>query len=165
MRVIFLDIDGVLNSQRYFEEALDATGPLSFGEEQLDPEAVGLLDGLVKSADADVIISSSWRHIWGYEEIAQFLKNRGMKNWKRVTGQTEVADGEHRGNEIQAWLDLERERQVVEPDRVSVQAYVILDDNDQFTSTQRPFFIHTNSMVGLTPADVARAAAILRSPG
>jgi hypothetical protein len=162
MRIIFLDMDGVLNSSKYFDSlgAAEYDG-LSFGAGQIDPDAVELLDQLVDASDADIVISSSWRLIWNYHEIAEMLKGRGFKNHDRIIGQTNVADDDHRGNEVQDWLDTDRERQVVDEDAQPTIAYVILDDNNTFHSNQQAVFVHTNADVGLTPRDVALAVKIL----
>ncbi len=55
MRVIFLDIDGVLNSHR---TAAAYREPLM---RKLDPVSVKLLHRIVSKADAKLVISSTWR--------------------------------------------------------------------------------------------------------
>ena len=53
--IIFLDIDGVLNSQLYAERMTREHGS---GYYDLDPHAIELLNEL---ADCDFVLSSSWR--------------------------------------------------------------------------------------------------------
>lgn len=54
--VIFLDMDGVLQSPRYCV-AIDETGLLS----ALEPAAMHMLRNLVVESDAKIVLSSSWR--------------------------------------------------------------------------------------------------------
>ena len=162
MRIIFLDCDGVLNSHKFFTTSShdDSIDGLDFGDTQLDPQALSLLDAIVDATGARIVISSSWRHIWDWPDIAEKFKNRGMKNWRNVIDQTETSASDNRGAEVQAWLDMEQEREVVgkfEP----TTSWVIIDDNDEFDSTQKQNFVQTNPKVGLTPADVQKAIQIL----
>jgi hypothetical protein len=166
MRIIFLDCDGVLNSHTFFasaEQRQDAAeGGLSFGEAQIDPSALALLDRLVEQTGAQIVISSSWRHIWNWQEIARMFERRGMENWDFVIDQTPTSQTDHRGTEVQEWLDMGRERQVVDDNFEPVTSWVIIDDTDEFDATQRQNFVRTNAKVGLTQADVQRAAQILK---
>ena len=73
MKVIFLDIDGVLNSDEYFDRIknLEITGI----EEQIDIKKVELLKKAIDETGAKVVLSSSWR----YTRKAQDLKNLLLK--------------------------------------------------------------------------------------
>ena len=55
MRVIFLDIDGVLNSHR------TAAAYRQVLMRRLDPVAVAMLYRMVKFGEAKIVISSTWR--------------------------------------------------------------------------------------------------------
>jgi len=164
MRVIFLDCDGVLNSHKFFSTSKDdqSIDGLNFGEAQLDPQALALLDNLIEQTGAQIVISSSWRHIWDWQEIAKMFEKRGMENWDFVIGQTITSNQDNRGAEVMAWLDTGRERQVVDDKHEAVTAWVILDDTDEFDSTQHNNFVRTNPKVGLTAADVQKAIQILK---
>jgi hypothetical protein len=162
VRIIFLDMDGVMNSMRFrsSDEAHVGFG-IGFGASQIDPKACVLLDKLVEDADAHIVISSSWRHIWGHEEIGKMLEDRGFQHRGRVIGATPRGRTGSRGEEVQAWLDLDRERRAVEPERSPITAYVILDDDSDFAGELREHFVHTDQEVGLTKDDVKRALKIL----
>lgn len=170
MRVIFLDMDGVLNSRRY------TTGPnfkppdwgedgeggnLGFGSAQIDPEAVALLNDLVERTGARIVLSSSWRHIWSWQEVAAMLEKRGLKDKEWVIDQTPSAPSDNRGDEVAEWISLGRERREVDPDFDPLTSYVILDDGDDFSTEQQAHFVQTDPRVGLTAADVQRAVGIL----
>lgn len=164
MRVIFLDCDGVLNSQKFFKEdgnVRTMSHGLSFGASQLDPKALALVDQLVEQSGAKIVISSSWRHLWDVPEIIAMFESRGFKNIDAIIGKTGNSTTDHRGTEVQEFLDLERERKEVDDQHDPITSYVILDDTDQFDTNQRQNFVRTNPQVGLTPADVKRALNIL----
>ena len=60
MKVIFLDVDGVLNSDEYFDriQNLDIEGI----ESDIDINKVKLLKKAVDTTGAKVVLSSSWRY-------------------------------------------------------------------------------------------------------
>ena len=157
MKIIFLDFDGVLNSQQFLHSHQGG-----FGMTQVDPRAAARLEKLVKATGAKIVVSSSWRHIYSVEEIQEILKKVGAPAAARaVIDRTPVGEG-NRGQEIQDWLDLDSERRVVNPAHQDVQAYVILDDNNEMTPEQQPHMVQTNGQVGLTDQNVMDAISILR---
>ena len=64
MKVIFLDIDGVLNNSGN-----------SF--RRLDPENVARLNALCRQSGARVVVSSSWR-LWGMKLVRERLREEGF---------------------------------------------------------------------------------------
>lgn len=82
MKVIFLDIDGVLNSDTYMEKQLDNS---SVGiESEIDPATLILLKKAVDTTGAKIVLSSSWRIMRKCNELERFMMkslNHLMKNW------------------------------------------------------------------------------------
>ena len=97
-RHIFLDLDGVLNSHPYIQRMkLAHPGETDF----IDPVCVERLNRIVAATDAEVIITSSWR---GQYDFQQRLDEQGFKG--KVLGETPQLTGmRQRGDEILAWLD------------------------------------------------------------
>lgn len=159
MRVIFLDIDGVLNSQRYFESgAIDPSG-LSWGKSQIDPEAVSRLNTLVAETGAKIVISSSWRHMWSLGEMKKMLGERGFEHVDDIIDITPTLDGV-RGDEILDWLENQEEGSRIGGE--SVGDFVIIDDDSDFPHPgQSEKLVQTNHEVGLTDLDVRRAISVL----
>ncbi len=58
MKVIFLDIDGVLNSRRY-DRARDYSK-----QTDIDETRVPLVKEIVDATDAKIVLSSTWRYHW-----------------------------------------------------------------------------------------------------
>ena len=161
MKVIFLDVDGVLNSQRYKESGQFGAGAsnLEFGRSQIDPEAVARLDRLIDATGARVVVSSSWRHFWSLDEIRNMLAERGLRNIDALMDITPSMLSD-RGSEIGQWLGIMDEARRYGGD--DVEAFVILDDDTDFD--ERDMFSHlvrVNPDVGLTDDDVRRAVQIL----
>lgn len=159
MRIVFLDFDGVMNSDEYFTR----NPVMGFGKEQVDPEKVHLLNALVGAADdIYVVISSSWRVVWDPEAIQQMLHDRGFKFSRRVIDRTRSSVTGFRGKEIEDWLGLWRERREIDPDAEPITSYVILDDGKNFTTDQHhERLVRTDARVGLTEDDVEQALEIL----
>ncbi|MFO0553328.1 MAG: HAD domain-containing protein [Polyangiaceae bacterium] len=121
MRILFLDIDGVLNSDAWFRSKRNKTAT-----NELDVAAVKRLDAIVERTGAKVVISSTWRTGLTREELAAILSKYGFRG--EVVDMTPVlragegrnaAGSPTRGDEIQAWLEAQPSPPI---------SYVILDD-------------------------------------
>jgi hydroxymethylpyrimidine pyrophosphatase-like HAD family hydrolase len=123
MKIIFLDIDGVLNSG-------GARG-YTAGTHGIEPELLAIFKALVKRTGAQVVLSSSWRKS---ESAKAQLREAGL-TW---IGETPNFKYIERGEEIDAWLRL----------HPKVTHYAIIDDDHDMLAWQ-PFF-KTDWEVGLT---------------
>lgn len=94
MKVIFLDFDGVLVTvhDRYTAGS---------------PFCVFNLNRIIEATGAKIVVSSSWRILFEMEELTRFLKEWGVQG--EVIGKTPVNHDGERGDEIQAWLNVEFE--------------------------------------------------------
>ena len=119
MKVIFLDIDGVVNSMYSRSRCQGYTG--------IDDDKVILLKQIVDATEANIVLSSTWR--LGYNKAGHHLEKMGDYLKKKLAKhQLEVYDvtpdfgkrGWLRGEEILDWL-------VKHPD---VDRYLILDDEE-----------------------------------
>lgn len=89
MRIVFLDIDGVLNSER-LADAIDhqhrAGGHAKLGvdckcyarENHIDPECIWRLNTLVTQTGSEIVISSSWRRLLDLDEVNRILGKHGL---------------------------------------------------------------------------------------
>lgn len=142
MKVIFLDIDGVLNNDFTKEKFRNFTG--------IDVRLASLLRSwLIRHPDVSVVLSSTWRL---EEEFRDEVKRNGVK-FKEVTPDLR-AQGLKRGFEIEAWLNINPSTQ-----------YVILDDYgpDQFLAHQRPFLVQTSPIHGLRNKNLGRIENLMGS--
>ena len=110
MKVIFLDIDGVLNSDEYFDKikGLKIEGI----ESQVDVEKIKLLKRAVGETGSKVVLSSSWRYTRNAQYLKQLLLEYGI-----LVDSTPYMENE-RGKEIKKWLEEHKD----------TEDFVILDD-------------------------------------
>ena len=115
MKVVFLDIDGVLNSRQY---------DLSRGDNEgnIDISRLPLLRQLVLCTDAKIVLISSWRTHWDpngekTDAIGKQLEDTFLHSGITLFDKT-LEINNNRAKEIKAWLE-------VHPD---VVGFVIIDD-------------------------------------
>lgn len=156
MKVLFLDFDGVINNTPFMKQSKGQ------GASQLDPANLAVLDKIIQATGAKIVISSSWRHMFSVWEMKNMMFRAGSKvASKQVIDRTPMGE-DNRGMEIQEWLQLDSERMIVNPEHEPVDAWVIIDDVDEFLPEQKPHFVQTDASTGLTDNDAAEAIAILR---
>ena len=168
--VVFLDIDGVLNSPKNYRtwaqktrEGDHARDPQSvIAEVQsgrpeadrnaiwlFDPDMVERLNHITDTGNADIVVSSSWRLFYGearFPELAQLMRDAGITG--PILGMT-PSRWYQRGEAIRQWLYSERP---------GGSRLVILDDEypSEFPGL-RPWLQQTSSTVGIQEGDVTEA--------
>lgn len=160
MRVIFLDIDGVLNcstSKSFCHDDLCGIIP------GIDSDKVKRLAKIVEGTGAQIILSSDWKDGWEKYYTSQkpshvkYLDNhlykKGKLTIKDKTPTTHKGSW-FRGSEILTYLRTHQD----------IENYVILDDTffDDFDNKEiEEHLVLTNREVGLTDGDVKNAIKIL----
>lgn len=150
MKVIFLDVDGVLNSEDdlvVYRKKNGITGCIMYAE--VEDRPLKLLKEIVDKTSAKIVVSSSWRigcersgreSIFGkglYEKLEKRLKDYGMDIYD-ITPSLET--GTQRGDEIREWLS-----------KNETENFIILDDDSdmcEYVNTEN--FIQTTYKHGLT---------------
>lgn len=142
MKVLFLDIDGVLNLWP-------------------KPQRTGIFDKtacinleflLNKVPDLNIVISSSWRYK-GLDKMQEILQSNGIdpRRVTDVTGNEQSKDHkDHRGYQIELWLERH-------PD---VKNFAIVDDNTDFVPLMHKL-VKTNKYGGLTQSKVEKLIELL----
>ena len=158
MKYIFLDFDGVLNTERHQAHlrskgmrTCDDFGPI------FDPEAVQCLSDILSQVpEAGIVIISSWK-FEGEDRMFQLWKDRnlpgiliGITPTMIPMSMDDLYAG--KGREIKSWFT-----------NHPTNNYVILDDVPDFLSEQMTHYIEINPIVGITPAVVEEAVKILNS--
>ena len=147
LKVIFLDIDGVLSL---------------FGERGLCGTRLDLFADIVKQTGAEVVLSSTWRHPHCREQRMRLQQELGRRDVE-FFGMTPILDNPvgtiglvqsvTRGTEIGAWLASAKRRH-------EISAFVILDDDpsNEMGELQHAL-VKCDGYQGLTPniaAEVVR---------
>lgn len=158
MKLVFLDIDGVLNSDAWFARS----PPRDWGLDHLDPEAVARVDWLASNTAARIVISSTWRLVYPLDEIRAMLAAKGLR--APIVDRTpeipaEFAEGRIRAQEIENWLHAQGLRARRGEGGV-VESFVILDDLEDFGHLER-YCVRTKFATGLLDEHAVHAAAML----
>ena len=151
MKVIFLDIDGVLNSRAWFERHGRERG---LGH--LEPSACARVQRLCDETGAALVISSTWRLIHKRAVIGDMFRARDLT--ATILGMT-AALHTARGHEIQAWLDASPAIAGLG----AVDGMVILDDDAEMVHLA-PWHVKTHVEHGFTERDLSHAAEVLSRP-
>lgn len=146
MKLIFLDIDGVLNRHCYNETSMSNS---------IDADCVVRLNRILIETDARIVLSSAWRYmligramsLTGFDYL---MRTHGIVA-NRLVGRT-PADEEvtERGWQIHQWRK----------DNDHRGKYVVIDDMDLHISPLHPF-VRVQGDVGLTDTDADKAIQIL----
>ena len=166
-KIIFLDIDGVIATP---ETLID-------GMWGLTPSKQTLLGEILEATDAELVISSSWRH-HTVELTKEYFEKKGFQFVEKIIGVTirayhyiskeeKIHLSIPRGVEIKQWLDTHIhsdngknwERKTLNKD----YSYVILDDESDMLLEHRENFINTDGVEGLSKIDTKLAIKILNN--
>lgn len=170
-KVLFLDIDGVLNTESYSErifvarkrEALIRQLPLSSDKlvnktrdkygALFDPAAVEQLKRIIDASNCSIVLSSTWRRS-GLQVMRSMWKDRDLPGelWN-ITSQFQMMD---RGTEIKDFIELQRTH------NINIERYVILDDRCDFLPEQLNYLVECHGYSGITTNIADRAIALFQ---
>jgi hypothetical protein len=140
MKVIFLDIDGVLNSL----DAIVETGSYG-GFTPIYKKHVEVMKYIIKHTDAKIVISSSWRLGRTTQQLQELLPMLPIID---RTENLNIA----RGFEIQKWLDMNKS--------LNIESFVILDDDTDMVHLKNKLVL-TKYDYGLTYVEAIKAIKML----
>ena len=149
MKIIFLDFDGVLNSEKYVLRHQNC-GP------SIDPKRMELLKEIIDETKAAIVLTTSWREHWDTvadkrDEIGAYIDGIFAEYGLRIYGKTERIFS-RREEEIEAWLRSH-------PD---VGRFAVVDDRFLNSSVINGHFVKTyNYKDGLDRQNVAEIVKIL----
>lgn len=141
MKLIFLDIDGVLITKHSKTSWIP------------HPPCVYALQKILDNTGASIVVSSSWRHIHGID-LQRTLSQFGLINFKYLGITPDLKGDNPRGYEIIEWFN-----------SMSINhndtKFVIIDDDDDMGKLI-PFLVRTNWDDGLSFDMADRAIRMLR---
>jgi hypothetical protein len=127
MKVIFLDIDGVITSVR--------TGWYNF-----DIHALHFLRWICNEANVKIVIDSTWRYQYDKAFWLTIFEDTLHNDFRTKN----IHSGDRRGGEIKEWIDRHPE----------IEGYLIIDDDKDMLLEQLPFFRQTKSLDGILCDDM-----------
>ena len=129
MKVVFLDIDGVLNTPKLIKK---------FGFDFIDDILVALVAKIVRETNAEIVLSSTWRiEDKNKKLVDQALARHGLEIFDSTPVMKVEGGWVERHEEIRAWLENKQ-----------VQKFAIIDDWED-AAIEGSFF-KTDENIGLT---------------
>lgn len=152
MKVIFLDIDGVLNSEEWDRYVQSFTYGARFNScYLLSQEMILRLQNVVFQTNAEIVLTSSWRT----NERAMCALTRQLSLYHlSIRDSTLYSTYNTRADDINEWLR----------SHSNIHSYVIVDDTDDgFTQDEilAAHFVQTTYAQGLTPEKAEKIIEIL----
>lgn len=150
-RVLFLDIDGVLNDEGVFRDR-------RFGPFPINHVSVLRLHEVVRQTGCQIVLSSAWRGMTILERkldadfVFEPYTHDGCASARHEDGST-IRMHERRGHEVAEWLSRHPE----------VTTYAIVDDESDFLPEQMPHLVQTDIKDGLTQEKADALVALLRA--
>jgi len=148
-KIIFLDIDGVLNITELSNNTYMKTG--LYMEEHLIKLFNDFLDD---NKDISLVISSDWR--MDMDDLKDQLHITKFKHNNRIIGATGFEDW--RGNEIQTYINTHLKKE---------DKYCVLDDNmyficgDSCDTIDKKYCVQTDTKIGITKQSLLDISKIL----
>lgn len=149
MKVIFLDIDGVLNSEEFLKNNQN---------EMIDRNNVSILKNVIDKTGAVIVMSSGWK-LWfddnmmpkdGYSKcLHDILCEFDIKLFDKTPDfsteeiRTKKTFSNVKAKEIIAWLS----------EHETVDKYAVLDDLNLKNEEINSYLVRTNAQVGITEDD------------
>lgn len=145
--IIFLDLDGVLNTAEHRKSQQRNTGTCS--RRNWCPTACHNLWWICRHLDARIVVSSSWRHNNTLSALKKTFASNGIPAQYVIDMTPDIAKLEEvwskpikesycRGYEIEEWILLN------DPDC----SYIIIDDDTDMIAKQKARFVHVDSEIG-----------------
>jgi hypothetical protein len=149
MKILFLDIDGVLNSCRSsmaysgYPHTIKETVIEDF--EKFDDIAVTLIRKLCRLTNTNIVLSSTWRFYISPEDLGKQLNLPIFDKTPHKLSST-------RGEEIKMYLDSAKD----------IERYAIVDDDNDMLKEQLPHFVEVNSINGLSYENYNKLLQLLK---
>lgn len=126
MKIIFLDIEGVLNTEETYERIYRTFGYTTMIDSEIDKFRLGYLKTIIDNTDAKIVLSSSFRYFFGKKNGKLYpttLKGKKLyDNFKRygieIYDITPINMGT-REEQIKEWL----------LNKDYIESFVIIDDD------------------------------------
>lgn len=150
-RVIFLDIDGVLNTKSYRESP-----DVDYYNDFISDHNMRFLKRIVMATDAKIVLSSTWRTYYSrgkmqFDKSGEYINRIFEKCGLKIFDKTPELNND-RDTEISSWLE----------DNSYVNSYVIIDDFDfKWSDCHKKHLVKTDDEHGLNEETAEAAIQIL----
>ena len=154
--IIFLDIDGVLNTINHLKRQKIKSGKAT--NKVWDPTACKHISLLCEHYNEKIVITSSCRHEYTLEQLQEFFKSNKISDKFIIDVTNSIApqhDGNNycRGHEVEHWLENNSNEET---------SYVIIDDEAKFLESQQNYLVRVDKHKGFSTKEaVINASNIL----
>jgi len=142
MKVVFLDIDGVMTSNSLNEEINKSTSVYTFSK-----GCVNALNKILESHRSKIVLTSSWRTVFDVEKQCEIFSENGVV--QMPYSQTIDLGYENRSEEIRQYISKQK----------NISNFLILDDMEIIGFDDN--FIRVDFNTGLTMEHIGKAIKIL----
>lgn len=170
MKVVFLDIDGVLNTSKTFIDRYNEYKQTGNMKIEIDEFRVKYLADIIKETNSKIVLSSSWRIFWDNNLKP---KNTKAQEFEKILNKYELKIysktdylGIEREKEIDEWLrkhDNIENFIIIDDESFDLQKYVGKNLIKTIRIEDDETLINNEDCIGLTECDVRIAIYKLKS--
>jgi hypothetical protein len=163
--IIFLDVDGVLNCQLFYNSKqfsdykaakkqlrkdvkVERIERLDYYSGQICKDRIKMLNELCSETDSKIVVSSTWRSNQTVEQLQEMFNYCG--GTFEILDKTGYCECRTRGCEIHKWLYDNTEKHFGIK-YFDFYRYAIIDDDSDMLLNQQNHFFQTDNWSGLTP--------------
>lgn len=172
-KVIFLDFDGVINSERYARFVYGNSMYLGqpWMDRQFDEIAIKKIAMFCAKTGTKIVITSSWRNGTYDSTIKSLTEKSENIKWiiPYVIGITPYCDSRVRGDEVAMFFDILRyevfdkyKSLFKNGEKFNIVEYVIVDDDEDFDGDQLNHLIVVDPYDGIDDSDFDKMYDILK---
>lgn len=168
MKIIFLDVDAVLNTNRYSKYQIQKNNGRFEFEMVFNFDSVAMINlkEIIDITNAYIVISSTWR--LGHDDKEDEYWTNLIKNFKEydldkkiigitpiipVTCDTDILKETSRSDEIMRWLRENSDKKV--------EKFIIIDDENCINGPLKNYLVRCNPHYGITPGIKKKVIEIL----
>lgn len=155
MKIIFLDVDGVLNNSTTSEQCGKYMG--------IDNTCLSTLKEVIDNTGTEIVLISTWKEYWIKDEALKFMQDKLAKYLDMKFAEKGLVIYDKVKDEIKG-KELTRGESILEYiARTKPSAFAIVDDMefDYDECGLNEFYVKTNSDRGLSEADKTRIIGLL----
>lgn len=171
--IIFLDVDGVLNCQTFYEERYKhltrydnipfyktvkkylkklvkkkKISRIEYYRSEICPNRMAMLNKLCEETNSAIVLSASMRASWDVFELNKIFQACGATF--TIIDKTGHSESRIRGVEIREWI-IKNSEKWFRRKYYNFEDYVIIDDDSDMLLWQQTHFFQTDNYSGLTP--------------
>jgi hypothetical protein len=150
MKILFLDIDGVLTTPAEFQQGYVSEKYNNHLMYPFNKKCVDNLKRIISETGANIVLSTSWKRQHPLDEMNEIFKDNNVN--LPILDSTPNDVGDFRGHEINLWIEQNKD---------NIDSFCVVDDLD--LSACFVNFVKTEPRVGLTDGDADEIIAILNN--